>query len=78
MSVNSFNRYMAVNVRATWLPIKKLASQFIDPPSTGRIIAVASDHTAGNMPFGARKGAMARIVLGAAVELGFGHNRKRR
>ena len=35
----------------------------------GRIIAITSDHTAGNLPYGASKGAMDRIVLAAAVEL---------
>ena len=34
-----------------------------------RIIAITSDHTQYNMPYGASKGAMDRIVLAAAVEL---------
>ena len=35
---------------------------------SGRIIAITSDHTAGNLPYGASKGAMDRIVLAAASE----------
>lgn len=34
----------------------------------GRIIAITSDHTVGNLPYGASKGAMDRIVLAAAHE----------
>jgi len=32
-------------------------------------VSITSDHTAGNLPYGASKGAMDRIVLAAAVEL---------
>ena len=39
-----------------------------DRPGTGRIIAITSDHTAGNLPYGASKGAMDRILLAAASE----------
>jgi len=68
-SVESFDRHMAVNARATWLLIKEFALQFTGPPGTGRIISLTSDHTAGNLPYGASKGAMDRIVLAATVEL---------
>lgn len=37
-------------------------------PSPSRIISITSDHTAGNLPYGASKGAMDRIVLAAAWE----------
>lgn len=67
--VESFDRHMAVNARATWLLIKEFANQFSDPPGSGRIVAITSDHTAGNLPYGASKGAMDRIVLAAAIEL---------
>ena len=35
----------------------------------GRIVALTSDHTANNTPYGASKGALDRIVIAAAVEL---------
>lgn len=66
-TVESFDRHMAVNARATWLLIQTFARQFVG--STGRIVALTSDHTAGNLPYGASKGAMDRIVLAAATEL---------
>ena len=44
-------------------------SQFTGAPGSGRVVAITSDHTAFNLPYGASKGAMDRIVLAAAVEL---------
>ncbi|MFD7421900.1 SDR family oxidoreductase [Streptomyces californicus] len=38
-------------------------------PPTGRIVALTSDHTVGNLPYGASKGALDRITLAAAHEL---------
>ncbi len=72
-TVEGFDRHMAVNARSTWQLIKGFAEQF--PARTdadaepGRIVAITSDHTAGNLPYGASKGAMDRIVLAAAIEL---------
>jgi 3-oxoacyl-[acyl-carrier protein] reductase len=80
-SVESWDRHFAVNARATWLLIKAFAEQL--PPiassgtspiaSTGavggRIVALTSDHTAHNLPYGASKGALDRTVLAAAIEL---------
>ncbi len=68
-SVEAFDRHMAVNARATWQLIKAFAEQFPGPRGSGRIIAITSDHTANNLPYGASKGAMDRIVLAAADEL---------
>ena len=68
-SVASFDRHMAVNARATWLLIKAFAEQLDGPTPAGRIVALTSDHTAGNLPYGASKGALDRIVLASAVEL---------
>jgi 3-oxoacyl-[acyl-carrier protein] reductase len=68
-TVESFDRHFAVNARATWLLIKAFAEQFAGPVGTGRIVALTSDHTAFNLPYGASKGALDRIVLAAAVEL---------
>jgi 3-oxoacyl-[acyl-carrier protein] reductase len=36
----------------------------------GAIVALTSDHTAHNLPYGASKGALDRIVIAAARELG--------
>ncbi|MCU1398109.1 MAG: short-chain dehydrogenase [Acidimicrobiales bacterium] len=68
-TVESFDRHLAVNARATWLLVKSFAQQFEGSAGTGRILALTSDHTAYNLPYGASKGAMDRIVLAAAVEL---------
>lgn len=73
-SLESWDRHFAVNARATWLLIKAFAEQL---PSTaregaavsGRIVALTSDHTVHNLPYGASKGALDRIVVAAAVEL---------
>ncbi len=67
-SVESFDLHFAVNARATWLLVKEFGRRFRSEPGTGRIIAITSDHTAGNLPYGASKGAMDRIVLAAARE----------
>ncbi|WP_138416865.1 SDR family oxidoreductase [Sinomonas gamaensis] len=69
--VESFDRHVQVNARASWLLVKAFAEQF--PPSLqglGRIVALTSDHTVHNLPYGASKGALDRIVLAAARELG--------
>jgi 3-oxoacyl-[acyl-carrier protein] reductase len=68
-SVESFDLHMAVNARASWLLILQFAEQFPGPFGYGRIVALTSDHTAGNLPYGASKGALDRIVLAAAREL---------
>lgn len=68
-TVEAFDRHMAVNARATWQLVRAFAAHFPGPPGTGRIVSITSDHTAGNLPYGASKGAMDRIVLAAAVEL---------
>lgn len=68
-SIESFDRHFAVNARASWLLIREFAQQFRSPHGTGRLIALTSDHTAGNLPYGASKGALDRITLAAATEL---------
>jgi 3-oxoacyl-[acyl-carrier protein] reductase len=69
-TVESFDRHYAVNIRATWLLIREFGSRFAGPAVGGRIVALTSDHTAGNVPYGATKGALDRIVLAAAQEFG--------
>jgi 3-oxoacyl-[acyl-carrier protein] reductase len=68
-SVESFDRHFAVNARASWLLIREFAKRFTGAPGTGRIVALTSDHTAFNLPYGASKGALDRIVIAAAREL---------
>lgn len=67
-SIESFDRHFAVNARATWLLVREFGTRFCGESGTGRIISITSDHTAGNLPYGASKGAMDRIVLAAAWE----------
>ncbi|MEU7835827.1 SDR family oxidoreductase [Nonomuraea sp. NPDC049129] len=65
----SFDRHFAVNARATWLLVREYGRRFSGAHGTGRIIGLTSDHTVGNLPYGASKGALDRIVLAAAREL---------
>ncbi|KUF18065.1 short-chain dehydrogenase [Streptomyces silvensis] len=68
-TVESFDLHFAVNTRATWLLIREYGLRFRGQHGSGRIISLTSDHTAGNLPYGASKGAMDRITLAAAQEL---------
>ncbi|MDQ0260771.1 SDR family oxidoreductase [Sinomonas atrocyanea] len=68
--LESFDRHFAVNVRASWLLVRAYARQFpAEWHGAGRIVALTSDHTVGNMPYGASTGALDRIVTAAAREL---------
>jgi 3-oxoacyl-[acyl-carrier protein] reductase len=67
-SLESFERHFAVNTRASWQLIAAFARQA--GPDGGAIVALTSDHTAFNLPYGASKGALDRIVIAAARELG--------
>lgn len=67
-TAESFDRHVAVNARASLLLIAEFARQA--GPSGGVILAFTSDHTTGNLPYGASKGALDRIVISAARELG--------
>ncbi|WP_022910183.1 SDR family oxidoreductase [Aestuariimicrobium kwangyangense] len=66
-TVESFDRHYAVNVRATWLVLKAFAEQ--QPCPGGPVVALTSDHTVHNLPYGATKGALDRLVLAATHEL---------
>ena len=68
-TVESFDRHFTVNAKASWLLIREFASRFNYQEVPGRIIALTSDHTVHNLPYGASKGALDRIVLAAAEEL---------
>lgn len=70
-TVEAFDRHVAVNARAAWLLVREFGMRL---PGTrqdavpGRIVALTSDHVAGNLPYGASKGALDRVVLAAAHE----------
>ncbi|MGJ6979184.1 SDR family oxidoreductase [Aestuariimicrobium soli] len=66
-TVESFDRHYRVNVRATWLLLKAFAEQ--DPCPGGPVVALTSDHTVHNLPYGATKGALDRLVLAGTHEL---------
>ena len=68
-TVESFDRHFTVNARATWLLIREYGRRFRGSHGNGRIIALTSDHTVGNLPYGASKAALDRISLAAAREL---------
>ena len=67
-TVEAFERHFAVNTRASWQLIAAFARQAT--ADGGAIVALTSDHTAFNLPYGASKGALDRIVIAAARELG--------
>lgn len=67
-TVDSFDRHYAVNVRAAWLLLAAFARQLGD--AGGTVIALTSDHTVGNVPYGTTKAALDRLVLAASHELG--------
>lgn len=63
-TIESFDRHFAVNARASGQLIRELALQV--PETGGRIGALTSDSTVDNLPYGASKGALDRIVLAAS------------
>ncbi|WKD36131.1 SDR family oxidoreductase [Streptomyces xanthophaeus] len=67
-TVESFDLHFAVNARATWLLIREYGLRFRGRHGSGRIVSLTSDHTAGNLPYGASKGALDRITTAAAHE----------
>lgn len=67
-TAESLDRHYAVNARASLLLIAAFARQI--PRGGGAIVAFTSDHTTGNLAYGASKGALDRIVISAARELG--------
>lgn len=66
-TVESFDRHFAVNTRASWLLLQAFAAQV--PSEGGRVVALTSDHVVGNVPYGASKGALDRIMIAAGREL---------
>jgi len=68
-TVESFDKHYAVNVRASWLLVREFVLRFPRSGVAGRIIAMTSDHTVGNLPYGSTKGALDRLIAAAAQEL---------
>lgn len=66
-TVESFDRHYRVNMRATWQLIREFALRI--SPDGGSIIALTSDALIGNVPYGATKAGLDRIVLACAREL---------
>ena len=67
-TAEGFDHHIAVNARASLLLIAAFARQI--PEAGGAVVALTSDATTGNLPYGASKGALDRIVISAARELG--------
>lgn len=67
-TADSFDTHIAVNARASLLLIAAFARQV--GADGGAIVALTSDHVTGNLPYGVSKGALDRIVISAARELG--------
>ena len=67
-TIESFDRHYAVNVRASWLLIRRTVLSRNSEFGEIVITALTSDHTAFNLPYGSTKGALDRVVLAAADE----------
>lgn len=67
-TAESFDRHLAVNARAALLLIAAFARQVDN--TGGAVVAFTSDHTTGNLPYGVSKGALDRLVISSARELG--------
>jgi 3-oxoacyl-[acyl-carrier protein] reductase len=67
-TAESFDLHVAVNARASLLLTAAFARQV--PTAGGAIVALTSDATTGNLPYGASKGALDRIIISAAREFG--------
>ena len=70
-TVESFDKHYAVNVRSSWLLIREFALHVSG--TGGRIVALTSDAVINNVPYGASKAALDRIVLASARELADHH-----
>jgi 3-oxoacyl-[acyl-carrier protein] reductase len=57
-----------VNARGTWLLIGEFGRRYKSQFGRGRILTFTSDHTVGNVPYGASKGGLDRITIAAAQE----------
>lgn len=74
-TVEAWDQHFAVNARAPFLLVQAYAAALeragdAAPRDLRRIVALTSDHVAFNLPYGASKGALDRLVFAAAKELG--------
>lgn len=67
-TAEELDRHFAVNARSVALLIQEFARRL--PGDDGRVVAFTSDAVRHNVPYGSSKGALDRIVLAAASELG--------
>ena len=67
-TAEELDRHFAVNARSVALLIQEFARRL--QGGEGRIVAFTSDAIRDNVPYGASKGALDRIVKAAAIELG--------
>lgn len=67
-SAGELDLHFAVNARSVALLIQEFAMRM--PGDDGRIVAFTSDALINNVPYGASKGALDRIIKAAALELG--------
>jgi 3-oxoacyl-[acyl-carrier protein] reductase len=68
-SVESWDRHFAVNARASWLLVREFARGFAGPHGAGRIVTLTSGAIVHNLPYGASKSTLDRLMVAAAVEL---------
>lgn len=68
-TVEAFDQHYAVNVRASWLLVQAFARHREEAGPGGAVVALTSDHTVDNLPYGATKGALDRLVIAGAHEL---------
>ena len=68
-SVESWDRHFAVNARASWLLVREFARGFAGRHGAGRIVALTSGAIVHNLPYGASKRTLDRLMVAAAVEL---------
>ena len=70
-TVESFDLHFAVNARASWLLVREFGRRFHPPPPPQKKKKKKKKQLAGNLPYGAGKGALNRIILAAAREFGY-------
>jgi 3-oxoacyl-[acyl-carrier protein] reductase len=66
----AFDRHLAVNARAALLLTAEFARRFRGEPGSGRVVVFTSDAIHGEVAYGASKGALERVVIASATELG--------
>jgi 3-oxoacyl-[acyl-carrier protein] reductase len=67
-TADELDLHFAVNARSVALLIQQLVRRL--PGDDGRIVAFTSDALFANVPYGATKAALDRVVMAAAIELG--------